>query len=299
MMPTPDEYESIRNLLRQTCGLVIGPEKEYLVRTRLRPILDKHQLKSYTELLSRAGTATTGPFSLSSSSMGATLRMEIVEAMTTKETSFFRDGHPFDEFERTLLREACDRAIMRTGKLIGLPPRIRIWSAACASGQESYSIGISIYEFLEKTSQPRIQADNFWILATDISNEAIARAKTGEYSEFDVSRGLSVFLRKKYFESTDAETWRANDKLRKLIDFQTMNITEPVWNLNGFDMVFCRNLLIYFDEATRFAVLERIHRTMLPDAVLILGSAENLPAAAQHLFTQRHLGKSVVFTRNG
>jgi chemotaxis protein methyltransferase CheR len=182
--------------------------------------------------------------------------------MTTNESFFFRDGHPFESFRHEILpRLLASRAARR---------RIRIWSAACASGQEPYSLAMILADEAVRLAGWQVE-----IVATDLSTEILERARAGLYSHFEVQRGLPIQYLAKYFEP-EGERWRIARPLREAIDFRPFNLLDDAASLGAFDVVFCRNVLIYFDEATKTRVLEGLARQMPGDGYLILGGAETV-----------------------
>lgn len=247
------EFEYLRRLLYDRSGLVVTRDKMYLIENRLMPIARQHGLNSIDALV---GLISRG-------CNDATIS-QIVEAMTTNETLFFRDGWPFERLKRSLLPD-----IMSLSKI---PRRIRIWSAACSSGQEPYSLAMTLAEM-----GPALPVGQVEIVATDISPAMLARAREGRYSAFEVSRGLPDPMLKKYF-TADRDGWRAKDNLKAMIEFRSYNLLEdPVAaGIGLFDVIFCRNVLIYFDEPTRKRVFQSLARVLRPWGCLCLGGAETV-----------------------
>ena len=247
------DFDFLRRFLYERSGLALTPDKAYLIESRLTPIARRLRLKDVEDLIAllrRDGRAPVG--------------MQVVEAMTTNETLFFRDGWPFERFRTTLLPELMNQNQHTR--------RIRIWCAACSSGQEPYSLAMLLAEAGR-------QLDGWYVdlIATDISEEMLQRGRDGWYSAFEVQRGLSPELLKKYFVK-DGEGWRIDEKLRAMVKFRNFNLlSDPVAAALGpLDLIFCRNVLIYFDEITRKRVFAGMARVLRPGGFLCLGGAETV-----------------------
>jgi chemotaxis protein methyltransferase CheR len=248
---TPQDFDYLRQLLRSRSGLVLSAEKQYLAESRLLPVARKHGLAGLTELVAKLKTASTSP-----------LGIDVVEAMTTNESFFYRDKVPFEHFTDTIM-PALMAARARE-------KRIRIWCAACATGQEPYSLAMSLKSFGAALAGWRIE-----IIATDFSNEVLAKAKAGIYSQFEVQRGLPIQLLVKYFGKV-GEAWQIAPEIRGMVHFRPLNLLKDFSPLGSFDLVFCRNVLIYFDQPTKIDVLNRLAKQMPSDGFLILGAAETV-----------------------
>jgi chemotaxis protein methyltransferase CheR len=241
-------FSFVCDLVRQQAAIVLSPGKEYLVESRLLPLARGAGLDDVGALVARLQRR---PDDL--------LRRQIVEAMTTNETSFFRDRDPFNALTQVILPELC--------KLRSASRRINIWSAACSTGQEPYSIAMAVVD------HPLITAD--WrvdVLATDINNEILERARRARYSQLEVNRGLPAPMLVRHFERADTD-WRVVAAVRKLVRFTPLNLAQQ-FELPQMDVVFLRNVLIYFDPATKSEVLRRVRRILRPDGFLFLGGAE-------------------------
>jgi chemotaxis protein methyltransferase CheR len=248
---TPADYDFIRKLLKLRSGLVLSAEKHYLVESRLLPLARKHSLSNLTGLVAALRSKDCEP-----------LTVEVVEAMTTNESFFFRDKLPVDHFRDTIMPQVLNaRASTR---------RIRIWCAAAATGQEPYSLAMSLREMGKDLAGWRIE-----IVATDISNEVLEKARSGIYSQFEVQRGLPIMLLVKYFAQV-GEMWQIAPELRAMVQFKQLNLLHPFSQLGTFDIVFCRNVLIYFDQDTKIDVLNRIAGVTESDGYLALGGAETV-----------------------
>ncbi|HEY5305832.1 MAG TPA: protein-glutamate O-methyltransferase CheR [Pseudolabrys sp.] len=248
---TPQDFDYLRQLLRTRSGLVLSAEKQYLAESRLLPVARKHGLAGLTELVAKLKTASTAP-----------LGTDVVEAMTTNESFFFRDKVPFDHFHDTIM-PALLAARARE-------KRIRIWCTACATGQEPYSLAMSLKSFGALLAGWRIE-----IIATDLSNEVLAKAKAGIYSQFEVQRGLPIHLLVKFFDKV-GEAWQVAPEIRGMVHFRPLNLLKDFSSLGTFDLVFCRNVLIYFDQPTKIDVLNRLAKQMPSDGFLVLGAAETV-----------------------
>jgi chemotaxis protein methyltransferase CheR len=248
---TPVDFEYLRSLLRERSGLVLSADKQYLVESRLLPIARK------------AGVNGLGGLVQQLRGSGAErLTIAVVEAMTTNETYFFRDKIPFEHFRDTMMPALL---AARTAQR-----RIRIWCAAASSGQEPYSLAMMLKEMGSKVAGWRIE-----ILATDLALEVLERAKTGTYTQFEVQRGLPIQLLVKYF-TQKGDAWEIAPAIRAMVDFRPANLLHNLTHFGTFDIVFCRNVLIYFDQPTKIDVFERIARIMAPDGFLSLGAAETV-----------------------
>lgn len=248
---TPQDFQLLSTMLHERSGLALTPEKVYLLESRLLPIAHKWQLEGMEGLLNKLRRNPE-----------FTLLEDITEAMTTNETLFFRDTNPFNILRDTLLPTlAAERR--QQGK-------IRIWSAACSSGQEPYSISMILEE-----EKPKYPTFSFDILATDLSREILAKAQEGLYSQFEVQRGLPIQLLTKYF-TKENERWRIASKIRNMVQFRQFNLLHDPVNFGKFDIIFCRNVLIYFDAQTKAKIIDRMANILAPDGYLLLGGSESL-----------------------
>ena len=253
---TPVSFDTIAGLLKTRSGLVIGQDKLYLLETRLATILKREKLGDLNKLAERL----RGP--------GAeALAADVVEAMTTNESFFFRDDKPFQHFRQQALPHL----------IASRPPgaTIRIWSAASSSGQEAYSLAMILTDCKAQLGDRRVE-----IIGTDIAREQIARARSGLYTQFEVQRGLPVQLLMKHFRKEDIG-WRIVQGLRDMVQFREFNLLGDLRPLGRFDVVFCRNVLIYFDQPTKTRVLDAAAAQMSADGVLYLGGAETVMGITQ------------------
>ena len=244
-------FDTIASLLKIRSGLAIGPDKLYLLDTRLSPILKRHELPNLNVLAERLRGVRT-----------ESLAQEVVEAMTTNESLFFRDNKPFAHF-RT---ESLPR--LHAARPRGAP--LRIWSAAASSGQEAYSLAMIVAELRASLGDRRVE-----IIGTDIAREQILRAREGLYSQFEVQRGLPIQMLVKYFTQV-GELWQLNADIRGMVQHRQLNLLQDFSSLGVFDVIFCRNVLIYFDQETKATIFERLVKQLEPDGMLILGAAESV-----------------------
>jgi chemotaxis protein methyltransferase CheR len=249
-------FADVAGLVRRRAGIVLTEDKSYLLETRLGPVLTRFGLASLAALGAKLRSLP-----------GEALERAVVEALTTHESSFFRDGKPFEHLRGALPKLLAAR---------GAAERIRIWSAACSSGQEAYSVAMLATETLGAAAQ-RIE-----ILATDISAEVVGRAKEGSFSQFEVQRGLAIRTLMTHF-TQEGTRWRIKPALRAMVRFEERNLLAESAVLGRFDVIFCRNVLIYFDPPTKTRVLEMIARQLAPDGVLYLGAAETVIGLTERL----------------
>jgi chemotaxis protein methyltransferase CheR len=247
---TPVDYEFLRKFLKERSGLDLSAEKQYLVESRLIPLARRAGLPGITELVQKIKGGSEA------------LTSDVVEAMTTNETFFFRDRIPFDHFRESIMPEML-RA--RAGR-----KTIRIWCAAGSTGQEPYSLAMCLKEMGAMLAGWRIE-----ILATDLSQEVLEKSRTGMYSQFEVQRGLPIQMLVQYFKQT-GEFWQINADIRTMVQHRQLNLLKDFSNLGTFDVIFCRNVLIYFDQDTKAGVFDRFTKVIEPDGVLVLGAAESV-----------------------
>jgi len=248
---TPLEFDFLRRLLKERSGLVLSQDKQYLVESRLMPVVRRAGVDSLSTLIHNLKRLDAEP-----------LIVDVVEAMMTNETFFFRDRIPFDHLRDTMMPALTQaRAAQK---------RIRIWCAAASSGQEPYSLAMVLKDMGAKLAGWRIE-----ILATDLSAEVLEKAKAGVYSQFEVQRGLPIQLLIKYFTQV-GDCWQLSPEIRAMVQFRPFNLLNDFGPLGTFDLVFCRNVLIYFDQDTKIAVLDRLSRQIETGGYLVLGAAETV-----------------------
>ena len=254
------DFEQFRVFLEKACGILLGENKQYLVSSRLNKLMEQQGIKSLGELVQRLQTQPRGG-----------LREQVVDAMTTNETLWFRDIYPFEVFKNKVIPEFIRK---NPGQ------RLRIWSAACSSGQEPYSLSMSIDEF-ERTNLGQLKA-GAQIVATDLSSAMLANCKTGEYDSLAIARGLSQERLQRYFDSRGAGRWAIKAPIRSRVEFRPFNLLDSYASLGKFDVVFCRNVLIYFSAQVKKDILLRIHSTLKPGGYLFLGASEALNGLPDH-----------------
>lgn len=248
----PEDFDLFSTIVKQRSGLVLTREKAYLLESRLLPVARKYNLKSLEDMAQQIRAKREEQ-----------MLHDVTEAMTTNETFFFRDTKPFAVFEKTLLPQFLQS---RSAK-----KQLRVWSAASSSGQEAYSLAMICLEQAAKLQGWKID-----FVGTDLSREMVERAKAGMYSQFEVQRGLPVTMLVKYFQQLTGDKWQIRDNVRQMVQFREANLLQDFGPIGIFDIVYCRNVLIYFDPPTKARVLEAISNIMAPDGVLLLGGAETV-----------------------
>jgi chemotaxis protein methyltransferase CheR len=267
-MLLPGDYAFVQELVRKHASIILNAGQEYLVKSRLEPVARQAGLPDLTALVSRLRREPYG-----------VLHATVVEAMTTNETSFFRDRHPYETLKKHILPDVIKhRRRERT---------LRVWSAACSTGQEPYSLAMLLAGVKE------LAGWNVRILATDLSKNAIARAQTGAYSVLELGRGLPERLLEMHFDR-DGQVYRVKPAIRAMIDWKPLNLAEPLPTLPAFDVVFMRNVLIYFSPATCTSILKRVLAITSKQGYLILGTTENMLGLTAG-FDSTTLGKTTVY----
>ena len=246
---TPLDYDFLRKLLKERSGLDLSADKQYLVESRLIPLARRAGLPGISELVQKLKGGAEP------------LTSEVVEAMTTNETFFFRDKIPFDHLKEAILPALVQA---RAGRRA-----LRIWCAASSTGQEPYSIAMCVKEFAGLAGW-RVE-----IIATDLSQEVLEKSRAGIYSQFEVQRGLPIQMLVKYFKQV-GELWQLNADIRGMVQHRQLNLLKDFSHLGTFDLVFCRNVLIYFDQHTKAGIFDRLSKMLEPDGVLALGAAESV-----------------------
>lgn len=269
---TPQEYEAFKTFLQDACGILLGENKQYLVKSRLRRIMEENKLGTLDELLKRV--KQTGRSSL---------KEVVIDAMTTNETLWFRDNHPFRILQEKLLPEFGDRKGAQS---------LRIWSAACSTGQEPYSVGMIIEEF--RRQRPGKLRD-VKITATDISKSVLEVARRGEYEMIAIGRGLSPERQKQFFTPAMNGSWQIRPQIKSMVEFRELNLLER-YMLGKFDIVLCRNVLIYFSAELKKDILTRIHATLNPGGYLILGASESLNGLP-HLYEMVQCHPGIIYRK--
>jgi chemotaxis protein methyltransferase CheR len=247
---TPSDYEYLRKLLKERSGLDLSADKQYLVESRLIPLARKNGLIGIGELVQKVKTGSDA------------LTTDVIEAMTTNETFFFRDKIPFDHLRQSVVPELLQARAARRA--------LRIWCAASSTGQEPYSIAMLLKEFSSELIGWRVE-----IVATDLSLGVLEKARAGIFSQFEVQRGLPIQLLVKHFRQV-GELWQLNADIRAMVQHRQLNLMQDFSHLGTFDVIFCRNVLIYFDQDTKIGVFNRLAKSLEADGVLALGAAESV-----------------------
>jgi chemotaxis protein methyltransferase CheR len=242
-------FNFVRQLLRERAAIVLDDSKQYLVDNRLAQLARREGLASAQDVIDRLRAAPAGP-----------LQRKVIEAMTTTETLFFRDAKPYEALRSAIVPELV--------RLRQAERKLQIWSCACSSGQEPYSIGMLLREHF-----PALASWDVRLVATDISSEMLARSRAGRYSQLEVNRGLPAAYLTKYFNRVGLD-WQIRDELRRMIEFRELNLAGAWGAMSPSDVIFLRNVLIYFDVATKRTVLGKIRKLLRPGGFLILGTAE-------------------------
>jgi chemotaxis protein methyltransferase CheR len=250
-----NEYLAFKDFLESACGILLGDNKQYLVKSRLRKIMEEHQIDGMAGLIEK----------MRRGGKGGGLQESVVDAMTTNETLWFRDAHPFRILEEKIIPEL--------GPKLGAQS-LRIWSAACSTGQEPYSIAMIADEY--KRNKPGILKANVSVVATDISKRVLQAAKSGTYEMLAIGRGLSRERQDRYFQKTPDGSWQIKADLQRQIDFRELNLLDRYAALGRFDVIFCRNVLIYFSADLKKDILFRMHQVLKPGGYLVLGASESL-----------------------
>jgi chemotaxis protein methyltransferase CheR len=266
---TPNELKIIAQYIYDISGIHLDASKTYLFETRLSNIAEENGCKSYQELYKKA-----------KSDPRKTIERAIVDAISTNETLFFRDKGPFELLQHKILPELIDA---RTPKSPVLKTNIKIWSAAASTGQELYSIAITIKELLPDLSKYSVK-----LLGTDISDSAISQASYGKYNKFEIERGLPRQQLQKYF-TLFGDTWKIKDEIRAMVNFRKANLMQPFAAFGKFDIIFCRNVAIYFTLPDRKKLFNKIADSLVDDGYLIIGSTESLTGVCPRFVPKRHL----------
>lgn len=264
-------YDEFRRFLEEACGIVLGENKHYLVTSRLNRLTHEFAVTSLSDLLSALKSAKDNK-----------LRERVIDAMTTNETSWFRDNYPYEILTENLLPDL----------LRNKPARLRFWSAAASTGQEPYSIAMLINEYQQ--ARPGTVTMPVEIVGTDISSTVLSAARKGVYDELSMGRGLSVDRRKRFFTAVEPNQWLISDKLRNMVRFNELNLLQSYATLGKFDIIFCRNVLIYFSAELKTSILQRMAQTLNPGGFLILGGSET-PSGYTNVFEMKRYPKGVVY----
>ncbi len=264
-----EDFNYIQCFLKEKAGIAIEEDKRYLVESRLTPILKNEGFSNYKDLILKLKFERFGDF-----------HQKVIEAMTTNETSFFRDSHPFESFKNIIIPELIEKKKMERG--------LNIWSAACSTGQEAYSLAMIINELSHNFYQWDIK-----IYASDISKEVIEKAEKGLYNQIEINRGMPQAMLSKYFRNEN-DYWKIKDEIKKMVNFMQVNLVCQWPNLPRQDIIFLRHVLIYFDLHTRREIFDKIKKILNPDGYLILGVGETTNNIHDS-FESVHIDKTICY----
>ena len=283
------DFDILRSYIQSVSGIALGSDKMYLVKQRLEPLVLSEGCRGFSEFVNKL--VHENP---------ETLRDNIILSITTNETSFFRDIHPFETFEKHLLPK-LGNLIRQRRSMVGndtSKPCVRILSVGSSTGQEPYCIAMLAYEYARANLYSGIDVNDFGILATDISKKVLAQAISGQYTDAEANRGLTPERKEKYFKRCGTN-WQIIEPLRNMVRYLYMNINDP-YAISGmrFDIIFCRNVLIYFDGKTKSQIFSKLHGLLSDDGVLILGSMENTYMLTDK-FDSIQYGNTIVYKKSG
>jgi chemotaxis protein methyltransferase CheR len=261
-----EERQLVAQYIHSICAITLDQSKDYLIESRLSAVMSETGSTSYTQLVSRAKA-------------DGAVKRKIIDEITTNETLFFRDSAPFDLLRFKIIPEIVDRRA-KSGQAV---TPIRIWSAACSTGQEIYSIAIVLRELLGD-----LRGYNVRLLGTDISDQAVARASEAIFSQIEIDRGLTAAAREKSFVA-HPRGWKVRDEIRGMVSFRKLNLMDDFASLGTFDIIFCRNVAIYFNERDRASLFKRIEQRMDSNGYLVIGSMESLSTISPQFESKRHL----------
>jgi len=274
----PDEIKLLSAYIYRVSGISIDASKTYLLETRLGKLLEEENCSNFSEFYRKIQSENR-----------TLLEKKVINAITTNETLFFRDMSPFELLKHKIMPELIDSR-SKTSSLSGLPS-LRIWSSACSTGQEIYSIAIVLKELLGGNGAQRIK-----LMGTDLSDAAIAQASSGTYNQFEIERGLPQEILQRYF-TTSGNKWKIKDEIRAMATFKHMNLMKPFMGLGKFDIIFCRNVAIYFTPEDRKKLYNKIADVLSPDGYLIIGSTESLNGVCTRFVPKRHL-RAIYYQRS-
>lgn len=266
-----EQYDSFRGFLENSCGIVLGDNKHYLVTSRLNRLTHEFSFSTLSDLIDAL-----------KHNNDKKLKEKVVDAMTTNETSWFRDQYPYELLKENLITEVMQRK----------PSRLRIWSAACSTGQEPYSISMCLSEMQVKN--PGLLSIPLEIVGTDISSTVLNIARRGEYDELSLMRGVSEQRRKTFFREMPEKRWALIDKVKSIVRFSEINLLQNYTLLGKFDLIFCRNVLIYFSSEMKTDILERMANILNPGGYLVLGGSES-PTGYSRRYEMVRFAKGVVY----
>ncbi|NQY63091.1 MAG: protein-glutamate O-methyltransferase CheR [Alteromonadaceae bacterium] len=264
-------YQQFRIFLEQQCGIVLGANKQYLVISRLAPLMAKFDVGTLDELVTR----TLSPIERQ-------LRAAVIDAMTTNETLWFRDAYPYELLKNRILPEFADQSTLK------------IWSAASSSGQEPYSIAMTLLEY--QKMNPRKFSGGAQIIGTDISNTMLEHCKYGHYDSLALARGLSADRKRQFFEPADNGMYKIKDQVKNMVSFRPLNLLNSYSLMGRFDIVFCRNVLIYFSPEIKAKIIAQIHGVLNKNGYLLLGASESLSGLSDS-FNMRRCNPGIIYQK--
>jgi chemotaxis protein methyltransferase CheR len=283
---TNEDYNIITKYVFDICGIVLGDDKRYLIEQRLTSVLEELGCKTFSDLARKLNSGVTDFL----------VREKILNSMTTNETSFFRDEHPYVTFREKIMpdmleraKERKERAWQRRG------PKVNMWSVAASTGQEPYSMAMIISDVVSNKGMGLVTLEDFGILGTDISSKVLSKAIEGKYNALEVTRGLTADMRNRHFLQ-DGNFYIINDKVRKIVEFKAFNIQDSFMQIGSFDVIFCRNILIYFSDDAKRKILSQLFQILVPDGYLLLGSAENMYNLNDDFTTERY-GATTIYRK--
>ncbi|MDR2580778.1 MAG: protein-glutamate O-methyltransferase CheR [Fibromonadaceae bacterium] len=283
---TPECYKVITKYVFDICGIVLGDDKHYLIEQRLTPVLPDLGCETFTDLAKKLNSGVTNFLT----------REKMLNAMTTNETSFFRDDHPYVAFRDKIMPDMLERVKQRKERpWQRRGPKVAMWSVAASTGQEPYSMAMVIADVVTAKGMGLVTMEDFGILGTDISSKVLARAMEGVYSSLEVARGLTPEMRNRHFLQ-DGSSYVVGEKLRKIVEFKAFNIQDPFTQIGSFDVIFCRNILIYFSDDAKRKILSQFFQILAPDGYLLLGSAENMYNLNSDFVTERY-GATTIYKK--
>ena len=264
------EFKVFAQYIHSLCGVVLDDSKGYLIETRLGGLAQENGCGTFSELYYKAR-----------SDASKSLPRQIIDAITTNETLFFRDSAPFEMLQYKILPDLIDRRKKKALSKAAMP--LRVWSAACSTGQELYSIAIILKEMLGDLNQYNLR-----LVGTDISNRAVAQASRGLYNKTEIERGLPAAKLERYFSAMDGG-WKIKDEIRAMVSFSTINLLDNYPALGKFDIIFCRNVAIYFSDQDKTLLYKRLASVLEPDGYLVIGGTESLTGVSTLFAPQRHM----------
>jgi chemotaxis protein methyltransferase CheR len=260
-----EQYNDFCNFLEQQSGIVLGTSKQYLIVSRLSPLVSQFNLSSISELIEKAMNVANRQ-----------VRLEVIDAMTTNETLWFRDGYPYEMLKETILPELAKTHTMSP---------IKIWSAASSSGQEPYSIAMTCFE----TNIPRLKTPaGVQIVGTDISPTMLSLCKQGMYDYIALNRGLSAERKKLFFTKVSEQCMSVNEEIKRLVNFKLFNLLDHYGSMGKFDVIFCRNVLIYFSPQVKSKIINQLAQSLNPNGYLFLGASESVSGLTDRFDMERN-----------